>query len=86
LIPADRSGLTVAAQFDPESRPNLFEIRTVREEGQIWHHVMHRPNIRERSGSATGLNARSHPAGTIVGAFVAFELSCGHAMLDAGES
>src|SRR6516165_8467202 len=47
---------------------------------------MHRPNIRERSGSATGLNSRSHPVGTIVGAVVVFELSCGHAMLDAGES
>ena len=31
---------------------------------------MHRPNIRELSGSATGLNAGSHPAGTIFGTVV----------------
>jgi hypothetical protein len=47
---------------------------------------MHRPNIRERSGSATGLNAGSHPDGTIVGIFVDLELSAGRGKLKAGES
>jgi hypothetical protein len=47
---------------------------------------MQRPNIRERSGSATGLNAGSHPDGTVVGILVDLELSAGRGNLKAGET
>src|SRR5215831_5915576 len=47
---------------------------------------MHRPNMCECSGSATGLNAGSHPAGTIVGIFVVLELFSGRAKLGVGGS
>jgi len=52
----------------------------------FWqHHVTHRPNIRPRSGSATGLNAGSHPGGTFIdGAnLIELELISGRWRLDA---
>ena|SRR6516164_5910454 len=77
---------SVAAQLDTKNRPSWVWNAHPNWTGSNWHHVMHRSNIRERSGSATGLNAGSHPAGTIVGALVVLELSAGRAGLDAGGS